>query len=134
MISFTSTLRIFSTSYCVDSVKQHPLFRLLQKWPKELDSGGFICTIFMDLPKAYDCLPHDLLIVKLEAHGLDNSSLNLISKCSKIRGVIPKGSILGSILSNIFINDIFMIIEQSHIYNFADDNTLYSSKERLTEI
>ena len=38
---------------------QHALFRLLQKWQKELDSGGFIGTILMNLSKAYDCLPHD---------------------------------------------------------------------------
>ena len=130
---------------------QHALFRLLQKWQKELDSGGFIGIILMDLSKAYDCLPHDLLIAKLEAYGLDNDSLNLLldylsfrkqrtkvgsaySKWSKIRRGIPQGSILGSLLFNIFTNDIFMTIEQSHICNFADDNTLYSRGERLTEI
>ena len=130
---------------------QHALFRLLQKWQKELDSGGFIGTILMDVSKAYDCLPHDLLIAKLEAYGLDNDSPNLLldylsfrkqrtkvgsaySKWSKIRRGIPQGSILGPPLFNIFINDIFMIIEQSDICNFADDNTLYSCGERLTEI
>ena len=130
---------------------QHTLFRLVQKWQKELDSGGFIGTILMDLSIAYDCLPHDLLIAKLEAHGLDNDSLNLLlyyrsfrkqrtkvgsaySRWSKIRRGIPQGSILGPLLFNIFINDIFMIIEQSDICNFADDNTLYSCGERLTEI
>ena len=105
----------------------------------------------MDLSKAYDCLPHDLLIAKLEAYGLDNGSLSLLldylsfrnqrtkigsaySKWSKIRRGIPQGSILGPLLFNIFINDIFLIIEQSDICNFADDNTLYSRGERLTEI
>ena len=48
------------------------------------------------------------------------------SKWSKIRWRIPQGSILGLYLFNIFINDIFMIIEQSAICNFADNNTLHS--------
>ena len=56
---------------------QHALFRLIQKWQAELDSGGYAGTIFMDLSKAYDCLSHDLLIAKLEA-GLDVGSLNFL--------------------------------------------------------
>ena len=94
---------------------------------------------------------HDLLIAKLEAYGLGNSSLNLLldyltfrkqrtkvgsaySKWSKIRRGIPQGSILGPMLFNTFIYDIFMIIEQSDICNFADDNTLYPCGKWLTEI
>ena len=37
-----------------------------------------LCGILMGLSKAYDCLPHDLLTAKLEAHGLDNGSLKLL--------------------------------------------------------
>ena len=58
--------------------KQHALFRLLQKWQKELDSSGIVGTIVMDLSKAYDCLPHDLIMAKLEAYGLDTNSLRFV--------------------------------------------------------
>ena len=107
--------------------------------------------MLMDLTKTYGCFCHDLLIAKLKAYGLGNNSLNLLldyltfrkqrtkvgsaySKWTKIRRGIPQGSILRPILFNIFINDIFMIIEQSDICNFADNKTLYSCGEWLIEI
>ena len=98
----------------MDNVKKYPLFRLLQKRSKELDSGWFIGIILMDISKAYECLLHDLLMVKLEANGLDNGSHNLFldylsfkkqwtkfgstySKWPENWRGIPKKSILGSI-------------------------------------
>ena len=57
---------------------QHALFKLLQRWQKELDNSGLVGTILMDLSKAYDCLPHDLIIAKFEAYGLSKSSLSLL--------------------------------------------------------
>ena len=57
---------------------QHDLFKLLQQCQKELDNSGLVGTILMDLSKAYDCLPHDLIIAKLEAYGLSKSSLSLL--------------------------------------------------------
>ena len=60
---------------------QHALFKLLQGWQEELDKGGFVGTILMNLSKAYDCLPHDLLVAKLEAYGVGKAALDLISNC-----------------------------------------------------
>ena len=58
---------------------QHVLSNLLQNWQKELpDNSGFIGEILIDFSKAYDCLPHDLIIAKFEAYGLSNISLKLL--------------------------------------------------------
>ena len=66
----------------MDSVKhiQHLLFRILQKYQKEFDSGRVIGTILMDLSNVYDCLCHQLSIAKLKAYGLANDSLNFLRK------------------------------------------------------
>ena len=58
---------------------QHALFKLLQSWQKELDEKGMVATVLMDLSKACDCIPHDLLIAKLNAYGIDSVGLLVIS-------------------------------------------------------
>ena len=64
---------------------QHALFKLLQSWQKELDEKGIVATVLMDLSKAYGCIPHDLLIAKLNAYG----------SWHDIIGGVPQGSLLG---------------------------------------
>ena len=56
----------------------HSLVRVIEAWRRTLDSSGIVGTIPMDLSKSYDCIPHDLLIAKLEAYGFHEKSLQLM--------------------------------------------------------
>ena len=52
----------------------------------------------------------------------------------ELSGVDSAGVLRQGVLFNIFISDIFFFIEKSQIYNFADDNTLYSCNRNLLHI
>ena len=65
--------------FCKAHLIQNVLPRLIQPLKKGLDISGLVGTIIMDFSKAYDCLPHDLLIAKLDPHDLDKPSLNLVN-------------------------------------------------------
>jgi retron-type reverse transcriptase len=127
------------------------LLRIIEDWKKALDDNKFIAAILMDLSKAFDCLPHNLLMLKLEAYGLSENSLKLLKSYLEnrrqrikignnysewdtlIKGV-PQGSILDPVLFNVFINDIFHFVQDSTIYNYADDNALSYSDTNINTV
>ena len=57
---------------------QYCLLLMLEKWKKALDNKEAFGALLTNLSKAFDCLNHGLLIVKLHAYGLSLSSLKLI--------------------------------------------------------
>ena len=104
---------------------QHALLRLTEKFRSFLDMKGLAGAIVLDLSKAFDCLNHKLLIAKLEAYGFSRAVLKLVhdylsnrKQRAKINGsssswqesfrAVPQDSLLGSILFNVFINDLFL--------------------------
>jgi hypothetical protein len=52
--------------------------KIIEDWKKAIDCNQYTAAVLMDLSKAFDCLPHDLLILILEAYGLSKSALDLM--------------------------------------------------------
>ena len=130
---------------------QNALLNMIEKWRHALDKGKKVGTIFMDLSKAFDTLNHNLLLAKLDAYGFSFNAIKFVqsylserfqrvninnnfSEWCKILLGVPQGSIVGPLLFNIFINDIFYFIQDAYICNFADDNSLYSIEDNLKEV
>ena len=129
---------------------QYALLAMIEKWKKNLDGkGGFAGAILMDLSKAFDTINHELLIAKLEAYGFEDSALETMysylsdrwqrtkvncsfSTWKELFCGIPQGSVLGPILFNIYLNDLFY--DLIDVCNFADDTTLYACDIALENV
>ena len=140
---FESIFSKYQTGFRKCFNPQSCLVAMIEKSKKSLDQGGEYAALLTGLSKAFDCLPHDLIIAKLHAYGFDKASLrhmhsyltdryqavkinNSYSFWSVIKHAVPQGSILGPILFNIFLCDMFFMINNIDIASYADDKTPYS--------
>ena len=124
---------------------------MVEKWGLCLDNGGVSGALLTDLSKAFDCILHDSLIAKLAAYGFDYNSQQMFqsylsnrkqrtiindaySKYCEILFGVPQGSILGPLLFNVYICDMFYDINDCDIASYADDNTHYAGSSNLDSV
>ena len=111
---------------------QHSLIAMFGKWKENLDKGGE----YRDLSKAFDCLQDDLLLAKLNAYGFDYKFIKLVSSFlssrkyrTKINShfnkwkhliiAVTQGSVLGPLIFNICMCDLFLFMSESNVANYV---------------
>ena len=73
--SMNNYISLYVSAYRKGRNSQHVLIRLLEEWRQHLDNNKAVGGVFMDLSKAFNCVPHDLLIAKLAACSADENLL-----------------------------------------------------------
>ena len=141
-----SFLSRFISAYRKSYSFNHVLIHLIEKRKKYLNQKKFVGAVLMDLSKAFDSIPHDLLIAQFHAYGFSIDAVTFFYSYLKRRNQnvkinnthsvfqvllsgVPQGSIL---LFNIFINDFYLWITKTDLLNFADDNNI-SAVEKTIE-
>ena len=117
---------------------QLAIINLVEKITKSWESDDIVIGVFLDLKKAFDTVPHDILIKKLHAYGIRGNALKLLksyltnrtqyitydgvrSSTKPIQCGVPQGSILGPLL---FMNDIGNVSDFLYSILYADDTSV----------
>ena len=106
-----------------------------------IEEDHCVDIIYFDFAKAFDSVPHERLLRKIESYGIGGKFLKWIksflrdlkqrvgfkSSWSNIVNGVPQGSVLGPLLFLLYVNDLPKCIENSKVAMFADHLKLYST-------
>ena len=127
------------------------LVDLINEITLSLDKESYAVSLFLDLSKAFDTVNHSILLSKLDLYGIRNIEIqwfrSYLSKRTQkvhVNGMfsdslaiytgVPQGSILGSLLFLISINDIVKITNYFSLRLFADDTSLTATGKNLDQL
>ena len=113
---------------------------MLEKWESNVDNKRRFDSLLIDLSKTFGCLPHDFLLAKLNSFGFCLLALRLVqsylsnrkqrtkinSEFSLLEEIllgVPQGLVFGTLLFNIFLCDLFFIMNDVEFASYANDNT-----------
>jgi retron-type reverse transcriptase len=115
---------------------------------RALDNRKGHHLISFDFAKAFDKVPHDLLIFKLQKYGFPSfliawvrswlhgrtSVVTVNGKTSKpfqTTSGVPQGSVLGSLLFIVYINDLPEVVKHSDCCLYADDTIIFLNGQKI---
>ena len=143
LLSNTSPISKYQWGFMPHRSTTSALCTLTHNWFEELDAGNEICSVFFDIQKAFDSVPHIQLLHKLSTLNLcpyirqwihsylsDRTQVVAIggeqSIARKVVSGVPQGSVMGPLLFTIYIDDVTRQISPSSLISlFADDIALY---------
>ena len=128
----TNFLSDFISAYRKGYSTNYALLRLIENWRAALYSNLFTGTVLMDLSKAFDCIPHDLLIAKLHAYGFSFETLTFLNSYLRNRKQCVKINNICSDFLKKFVRCTTGLYTRLH--NFGDDNTITAVCDQLADL